>query len=479
MNLKIDDIIAACGGRLINDAPTNAAVTSISTNTRTLSPGALFVPIVGENFDGHDYIAQAAENGAICVLSERQSQPTDMGLPIIYVSSTRRALMDLADFYRRKHDVRVVAVTGSAGKTTTKDMIAAILAMRFKTKRTIGNFNNDIGMPLSIFRLETDDEALVLEMGMNHANEIHELSLVGVPDFAVITHIGDAHIENFENREGILHAKLEIVDGLRPGGTVVLNGDDPLLTGPIAAEKTAQFNVLFPSSKNIISAEMQGFGETHCRFEWQGKEIAITVPLPGAHMVMNALLATVVGLEMGITPAEIAQAFANFVPAEGRLNILELANMTIIDDVYNANPASMFEALKVLCSAQGAQPKPTENVQNSGILSKPDTPVQCDARRRIAVLGDMNELGHVAKPRHCEVGEFAAQVGVDLLISIGELSRHIHDGFCAQKPPAEAKYFATLEEFLPTIPEIFRPSDIILLKASRTMNFERIIQNIK
>jgi UDP-N-acetylmuramoyl-tripeptide--D-alanyl-D-alanine ligase len=244
MNIQISEIISAVGGRLLNDGDVQAVVTSISTDTRTIKDGALFVPIVGENFDGHDYIAQASEKGAICVLTERQSQPTDTPFPLIYVSCTRRALMNLANYYRRKHNIKVVAITGSAGKTTTKDMIADILSQKFRTKRTIKNFNNEIGMPLSIFQLEAGDEVLVLEMGMNHANEIHELSLAGVPDIAVITHIGDAHIENFENREGILHAKLEIVDGLREGGTVVLNGDDPLLTGQIAAEKTASFNVL-------------------------------------------------------------------------------------------------------------------------------------------------------------------------------------------------------------------------------------------
>ncbi|MCL2577077.1 MAG: UDP-N-acetylmuramoyl-tripeptide--D-alanyl-D-alanine ligase [Defluviitaleaceae bacterium] len=455
MNLEITEIINACGGRILNDAETSKNVTSISTDTRTIKAGALFVAIAGENFDGHDYILKASENGAICVLSERQSQPTDIDVPLIYVGSTRRALMDLADYYRRKHSVKVIAITGSAGKTTTKDMIADILSQKFKTKRTIKNFNNDIGMPLSIFQLEPDDEVLVLEMGMNHANEIHELSLVGVPDIAVITHIGDAHIENFENREGILNAKLEIVDGLRADGTVVLNGDDPLLTGSIAAAKTERFNVLCPSSKNIITAEPLDSHETCCHFTWRGESIFLNVPIPGAHMVMNALLATVVGLEMGVSPLQITKAFENFTPPEGRLNIFEANGMTIIDDVYNANPSSMFEAIKVLCR------KTPENAQS----------------RRVAILGDMNELGHVAIERHREVGEFAANAGIDLLITIGELSRFIYEGFLSVNSTGRAKYYETLEKFQIALSNNLNPNDIILVKASRGMRFEKITEN--
>ena len=254
MKLSIDSIVKACGGRLLSSKSEamDTIITSVSIDTRTMTPGSLYVPFVGARVDGHDYLQIAAENGAVCAFTEKEIRAEDAGIPLIYVSSTRRALMDLAGYYRRLHHIKVVAITGSAGKTTTKDMIACVLARKFKTKKTLGNFNNEIGLPLSIFQLTHSDEVLVLEMGMNHANEIHALSLTGAPDIAVITHIGDAHIENFTNREGILHAKLEIVDGLKPGGTVILNGDDPLLTGEIAAEKTALFEVLCPSSKNIL-----------------------------------------------------------------------------------------------------------------------------------------------------------------------------------------------------------------------------------
>lgn len=454
MYLTLQEIISATGGRLLGGVKDCAAITGISTDTRTIGAGALFIPLDGGNFDGHDYIEQAAENGAICALTERQSAPTDMDIPLIYVNSTRRALMDLADFYRRRHDVKVVAITGSAGKTTTTRMVADILSQKFRTKRTIKNFNNDIGMPLSIFQLEDGDEVLVLEMGMNRAGEVRELSLVGAPDFAVTTYIGDEHMENFQNREGVLRANLEVVDGLRENGTIVLNGDNPLLTGEIAAEKIAAFRALFPSSENIAEAEPVGFQETRCVFEWRGEKVRITVPVPGAHMVMNALLAVVVGLEMGVSPAQITRAFENFTPPDGRMNILQIGGMTVINDVYNANPASMCEAIKVLTRKNKA--KPTDSCELSV------------ESRRVAILGDMLELGAFGEARHREVGEFAAEAGVDLLITIGGLSRHTHEGFSRES----AVHFEKLEDFAPR--EFLKSGDTVLIKASRGARFERI-----
>ncbi|MCL1787978.1 MAG: UDP-N-acetylmuramoyl-tripeptide--D-alanyl-D-alanine ligase [Defluviitaleaceae bacterium] len=444
MHLTIQDIAQATNGHVIN--PTETTITSISTDTRKITPGALFIPIAGENFDGHDYIPTAAQNGAVCALTERPDIAVD--IPLILVPSTRRALMDLAAYYRRMHDVKVVAITGSAGKTTTKDMIYHILARKYKTKKTLGNFNNDIGLPLSIFQLEPDDQALVLEMGMNHAMEIHELSLVGAPDIAVITHIGDAHIENFENREGILHAKLEIVDGLKPGGIVVLNGDDPLLTGPIATEKVRDFHALYPSSQNIVSAETVGLQETAAHFHWQGQDICLTVPLPGAHMVMNALLAVAVGTAMGVSPQEISQGFNDFIPPGGRLSVENIGGMTVINDAYNANPAAMKESLKILASQPG---------------------------RKVAILGDMNELGHVSEERHLEIGAYAAEKGIDLVVAIGPQARFIYDGM---DDATIRQYYPTVDDFLPELQALLQPDDTILVKASRGMAFERIIEEM-
>ncbi|MCL2456385.1 MAG: UDP-N-acetylmuramoyl-tripeptide--D-alanyl-D-alanine ligase [Defluviitaleaceae bacterium] len=447
MNLSIQEIILACDGKISREF-CEKKISGVSIDSRKISAGELFIPIAGENFDGHDFISQAAKNGAICSLTERKSAPTDMDIPLIYVNSTRRALMQIAAFYRKIHDgLKVVAVTGSAGKTTTKEMLAAILSQKYKTKHTIGNFNNDIGLPLSIFRLERDDEILVLEMGMSRAGEIRELSLIGAPDIAIITHIGDAHIENFENREGILRAKLEITDGLR-NGTVILNGDDPLLTSEIAAKKISRYKKIFVCEKNIFSSQEKNFCETNAIFILRDEEIKITLKIPGAHMLKNALLACAAALELGVSPAQISAAFENFSPPDGRLRVFEKHEMTVIDDVYNANPASMREAIKILCRAKG---------------------------RRVAILGDIFELGKLAETRHREIGAFAAQEGVDFLVTIGKFSRHMHDAFAenAENSARENLHFDSLDEF-----EIFahvKKGDTILLKASRGMKFEKIL----
>jgi UDP-N-acetylmuramoyl-tripeptide--D-alanyl-D-alanine ligase len=494
MRLGIRAVLEACGGRLLNGVPDWAeiVITSVCTDSRKLgtnSPaarsgtappyrtGALFVPLIGDNFDGHDYIVRAMEAGAAAALTEKPdfSGPNQITFPLIFVPSTRKALMDLAAYYRRRHNVKVVAVTGSAGKTTAKEMIASILSQRYKTKKTMGNFNNDIGLPLSVFQLEPEDEALVLEMGMNHANEITALSKAGAPDIAVITHIGDAHIENFENREGILRAKLEITDGLREGGTVIVNGDDPLLTGPVAVEKTRPFNTLYPNRTNIINTEPLGLTATRCHFSINGRDIRFTLPLPGNHMVMNALLAAATGIEMGLAPEEITRGLEGLEMPGGRLSIMDINGMTVINDAYNANPASMKEAIRVLTreGADEAHPSPTETDAAVSPAKKP-------LSRRVCILGDMNELGHVSEARHRELGIFAAASGIDLLITVGTMARWVHDGYLSATDRVfSALYFPDVAAFLAQWRALLFPGDIILIKASRGMAFERIVDELQ
>jgi UDP-N-acetylmuramoyl-tripeptide--D-alanyl-D-alanine ligase len=467
MRLSVQEILTACKGKLLNsntNAVTNTQfVSSVSIDSRHIAPGALFVPLKGENTDGHHYIIQAAESGAACALTEKpQDELLADGIspsfldsfPLVHVPSTRAALMDLAAYYRRLHNIKVIAVTGSAGKTTTKEMIASVLAQRFTTNKTICNYNNDIGLPLSVFRLKPDDEVLVLEMGMNHANEITELSKAGAPHIAVITHIGDAHIENFENREGILRAKLEIVDGLHPEGVVILNGDDPLLTSPAAQEKTRPFTVRYPSSSNIISTEPLGMDGTRCHFTVNGQDIHINVPLPGNHMVMNALLAASVGIEMGLHPREITAGFDNLEIPDGRLSVTEVKGLTLINDAYNANPASMAEAIKVLM-------------------------LNTKSQRRVCILGDMNELGHAAEARHRELGAFAADAGVDLLITVGTMAQWMREGFLAKSNRTlSVLHFNDIPAFLAQWETLLFPGDAVLVKASRGMAFEKIVEAI-
>ncbi|MCL2189427.1 MAG: UDP-N-acetylmuramoyl-tripeptide--D-alanyl-D-alanine ligase [Defluviitaleaceae bacterium] len=454
MRLSIQEVAEACKGKILYSQNIEGEITSVSINTREIEAGAVFFPFKGERVDGHDFIAQAAEKGATCAFTEREDSP-NVGIPLIFVPSTRKAIMDLAAYYRRRHDVKVIAVAGSAGKTTTKEMVAALLSQRFTTKKTYKNYNNDIGLPLSIFQLTPEDKAIVLEMGMNRPNEITPLSKISAPDIAVVTLIDDEHMENFPNREGVLHANLEIVDGLNQNGIVVLNGEDPLLTGDYVKEKTRPFTVHYLNASHIIEAQPNGLTDTRCHFRINDTDIHLTVPLPGHHMVTNALLAATVAIEMGLSPQEISDGFDVLTMPEGRLAVLEANGMTVINDTYNANPASIKAAIKVLL---------LESRSNC---------------RRVCILGDMNELGHVSEARHHEVGIYAAKAGIDLLISIGEMARHLHEGYLSATDRVfSALHFPTTDAFLSQWKTLLFSGDILLIKASRGMAFEAIVTAI-
>jgi len=447
MNLSLRQILEATSGKLMtmNDLPN---FTSISTDTRTIKRGALFVPISGANYDGHNYITRASQKGALCTLSEKTPVYTD--LPVIYVKSTREALLDLAAYYRRLHKVRVVGITGSAGKTTTKEMIAAVLSSKFRVKKTQGNFNNEIGLPLTVFDLEQEDEILVLEMGMNHAGEIRKLSKAGKPDVAVITNIGDAHIENFKNREGILNAKLEILEGLGKDGVAVINGDDSLLTGKIAAKKLLGINVYKPGMSNSVSIIKESINGTECKIR-AGKEIELTIPVPGRHMIENAMLAVQVGIHFGLSVKEITAGFASFEPPLNRLTRHFANGLSIFSDTYNASPQSMFAALQVF-----------DLDENS--------------KRKVAVLGDMAELGAFSDKNHTEVGEAAAGAGIDLLIAIGNNSKIYADVF--KEKNKECYHFDSIEDFTTDWKKYLKPGDCVLVKAARMMTFEKIVESL-
>ena len=441
MNLKINEIANVINGVGIP----HIYITSICTDSRNIKKGCLFVPIKGEKFDGHDYINEAIQKGAVCVLSEKKLKD----IPYIYVNSTKDALLSIAGYYLRINNIKTIAITGSTGKTTTKDMLASVLSQRYKTKKTMGNFNNDIGMPLSIFNIEPGDEVIVLEMGMNHAGEIHRLSKAAEPDIAIITMIGDAHIDNFENQEGILYAKLEILDGLKPNGTIILNGDDMFLTSDIANKKTETFNTIYTSKKSIINKKSLGLGGTDCKININNKEIDIYIPIPGEHMIQNALLVIACALELGITPEEIKKGFDELQPAGNRLGIIKTSDFTIINDAYNASPSSMKEGLKVL-AANGHG-------------------------KKIAILGDMLGMGHVSEEKHMEVGEFAKACDIDFLICIGFNSKYIYNGFNNKH---KSLHFKDIDLFLQEYKKYITKGCTVLVKASRDMEFVRIIEEV-
>jgi UDP-N-acetylmuramoyl-tripeptide--D-alanyl-D-alanine ligase len=429
----------------------------VTTDSRGDVKGKLFIPLAGGNSDGHDYIQSALEKGASYALSERKNninESNNQNAPnigaVIRVKSTRRALTDLALYARSKFKGAVVAITGSAGKTTTKEMIAHVLARKFKTKKTMGNFNNDIGLPLSVFQLTPEDEVLVLEMGMNHGGEIHELSLTGAPNIAVITNIGDAHIENLGSREGILKAKSEIFEGLSDGGTVILNGDDPLLNSLPKVPHAAK--TIYCKMEEASGIKSHGLRGTTCKIQGQ----TIEIPFPGDHMIMNALMSFAVGSELGLTAQEIAEGIKNFEPSGNRMEIRQADGMTIINDTYNASPPSVKAAIDMLKGENG---------------------------RKVAILGDMLELGSFAEDMHREIGRYAAG-NLDCLIAIGKLSRYMYEACKDSKNSQDSKgsrdthYYEDKESFINEWQSILRQGDIVLVKASRGMALEAVVKSI-
>ena len=485
LNYTLKTICEATGGVLSERSKglSDLVVKSVSTDSRADVSDCLFIPISGDSFDGHDYIEGAISKGAVCALTEREPQNEE--LPLIKVDSTRQALMDLAVYERNNFTGAVVAITGSAGKTTTKDMIASVLSNKYKTLKTQGNFNNDIGLPLTLLRREEDHEVMVLEMGMNHFGEIRVLSHIGKPDICLITNIGDAHIENLGSREGILKAKSEIFEGMKKGGTVILNGDDPLLSKlpKISHAKKTVYCYMSDtfhkkSEANWVYAsevQHQGLEGTRCTVSWQldtaqaseGCSV-FTIPLPGNHMVMNALMSFAAGLELGLKPDEIVAGIQDFTPSDNRMAITKANGMTVINDSYNSSPSSMKASVDMMFTM---------------VESKNDT-----VGRTVCIVGDMLELGEHAEDLHKEVGEYIAAKEMDLLIAIGPLSKYMYEAFVKSKPvyksvdipnnTDKALHFLTKEDFLSEWRNHLRQGDTVLVKASRGMSLEQVAEEI-
>lgn len=439
--LTLGQAAAWCGGQIapeLEERPFFGA----NFDSRLIRPGELFAALPGAR-DGHDFAASALERGAAAVLASR---PVDG--PAIYVEDTSRALRDIARGYRESLPCRCVGITGSVGKTTTKEMIAAVLRTALRTQWTEKNYNNEIGLPVSVLRLKPDCEAAVLEMGMNHFGELSVLTRIAQPDLAVITNIGTMHIENLGSREGILRAKLEILEGLRPGGRVIFNGDDALLR-PLAARYHAVCFGLpegcdVRASRVCESAEGSKF--TVHAF---GKSFEAALNVPGLHNVLDALAAAAVGLLLGLSPEQIAEGLQSYAPLRQRVS--HAAGMTIIDDCYNAGPESMRAALRVLAGT------PTEG-------------------HRIAVLGSMLELGDFAPELHAGVGREAAKAA-DLLLAYGPCSECYVQG-AHEAGLAGARAFATHDALVAALEETCRAGDTLLFKGSHGMHMEQVLARL-
>ncbi len=424
-------------------------ITAVSTDSRSIPAGSLFVPLRGERFDGHAYIPQALSAGAVGCLCE--ALPTELSPDKFYIQvpDTRLALKALAAWYRNQFAIPFVQITGSVGKTTTKEMVAAVLSQRYEVLATRGNFNNDIGVPLTLFGLEEKHQAAVIESGMNHFGEIRYLGEMVRPDIAVITNIGDAHIEYLGSREGILQAKCEIFENLRPEtGLAVLSGDDGLLR-----DLQLPFDTVFCGLgencgvrvQNVADRGVQGIT---CTVTTQRGAYPLEIPALGIHMVYPAAMAVAIGEKLGLTAEEICRGVAAYQPAGSRMRIVHCTQGRILlDDCYNANPQSVEAALRVLAKEH----------------------------RTVAVLGDMNELGELSERAHREIGRLAKELEISALVAIGEKARAIADGAAGM----ETHWFPTAVQAMDTIRGLFQPDTVLLIKASHAMHFEEIVEQLR
>ena len=450
--MSIREIEKAVHGVWWNPREGAEEVASVTTDSRSVPSGSLFVPIVGEKFDGHRFIGAALDSGAAGVLCAKLPEDLRPDKFYIKVADTRLALKDLARHYREKFAIPVVQITGSVGKTTTKDMIAAVLAQKYRVLKTAENFNNDIGVPLTLLRLDHSHQAAVIETGMNHFGEIRYLGEMVRPDIAVISNIGDAHIENLGSREGILKAKAEILENLRPGGTVILNGDDALLNTLTPPFETLRCGQGENCAYRVTEIADHGVDGITCCLTTPRGEYHLTIPAPGEHMVYSASMAAAIGEKLGLTAAEIARGVACYAPTGSRMRVLRLAEeRTVLDDCYNANPQSVTAALEILAKTDCAQ--------------------------RVAVLGDMGELGELTAQAHYNMGALAVMLGIDLVIAIGTHAARIAEG--VECSGGQVQHFATKEEALPTIRAQLTPQTAMLIKASHAMRFGQLVEALE
>ena len=454
---SLDDVIHALQRCAVLEQ-VKTQFTDIVTDTRKIVPGALFVALKGERFNGEDFAAQAVEQGAAGVLVGSQyRQQGEFGATLIRAAGdTQLAYQQLAAFWRRKFDIPVIAITGSNGKTTTKDMTAAVLSARFPVLKTQGNFNNEIGLPYTLLQLNDMHRAAVVEIGMRGLGQIAALAPFAAPEIGIVTNVGETHMELLGSIENIAKAKGELVEDIPAGGTVILNNDNPYTAAMKDKAKDGVRIVTFgmDSDADIKAADIvshEGRTAFQCRIGREGEQIQLSIPMLGKHNVSNALAAVAAGYVLGLTAEQIAEGLAGLEMTGMRFECKRIGAYNIINDAYNASPMSMEASLATL----------KEIAADKG-------------RRSWAVLGDMLELGHVAVPAHQKVGRQAAAAGVCGLITLGEMGREIARG--AREAGLEAVYsFAAHEEAAAKLRELLQPEDTILFKGSRGMKMETII----
>ncbi len=453
-HLDLQDLVAATGGRLRPGRGRSPLFSRVSIDSRTVGQGELFVAIKGPRFDGHDFLAAAAERGAAAALVHREA-PAPEGLPLVHVEDTTKALAALARYRRQQASIPVVAVTGSAGKTTTKEMTAALLSRKGSVLKTEGNLNNQYGLPLTLLRLVPEHRHAVLELGMSAAGELRELSLLARPDVAIITMVAPVHLEFFASVEAIADAKAEILEGLGPGGLAVLNGDDPRLRRIGEAFRSRGGKVAWFGRDRAYDASAENWrGTVHgMRFDLRlgGKTLDVALPLAGPHFLSNFLAAALSAHHLGLTPEEIAETALEMKAASHRGQVLRLGQrVTVLDDSYNSNPAAVEAAVAALDMAAPG--------------------------RRVAVLGDMLELGSKGPELHRETGRHVAGK-LDAMVGVGSLGAHFLEGAREAGLSAEALIaYPDSPSAASGVATFVRPGDAVLVKGSRGMRMEQVVE---
>lgn len=445
-------------GRFIRKKDADILFEGVSIDSRTIEPNNLFIPIVGERFDGHQFIEEAMQCGAAAVLWQHDHGEPPEHIPVVIVEDTLRALQQMAATYRQELSVRVVGVTGSNGKTTTKDMIAAVLGKAFKVHKTQGNFNNEYGLPLTLLRMDEDTEFAILEMGMSGKGEIASLSAIAKPDAAVITNIGEAHLQQLGSREAIAEAKLEILQGLCHDGIFIYHGDDTLLQQEVekqlahgqANPTIIRFGMKANNDYAPIAVMMDEYG-TSFMFN-QPSDLILRIPVWGRHNVINAAAAVAAGRAFGLSWELIRQGLESVKLTSMRMEITRTpSGVTVINDAYNASPSSMRAAIELLEELSGY-------------------------KRKIAVLGDMLELGDKAIAYHTAIGDALDPKQIHMVMTCGKLAVNIGQAAGSKYPTGHVRMFQDKAPLIKELQNMVASGDVILIKGSRGMQLEEVVE---
>ncbi len=444
--MKVYEIIEATKGQLLS-GDKDLEITGFIQDSRVVENGQMYIPIIGERLDGHEFIEQAFNNGASAIISSKKVNYPDK--VVIYVEDTLIALQDMARYIRETRNIKVIGITGSVGKTSTKDMVYSVISTKYKTLKTLGNYNNEIGLPLTLLRYQ-DEEVVILEMGMNHLREMALLSSIAMPDIAIITNVGTAHIGEVGSRENILKAKLEIMEHMKAGSTVIINNDNDMLNKAVISNMNV-ITVGLESESKYVAYDVNLYQDnSDFKVMVEGIPYRIDVPVQGKHFVTNAMLALVAGKCLEIEEKDIIRGIQSFELTKNRMDTIVLNDITILDGTYNASEDSMKSSLDVLSNYKG---------------------------RKIAILGDMLEMGSFSKELHENVGSYVSSCKIDVLFCVGIEAKHIYNK--AIDKNIDAYYYKSNEEVITHLNKFVEGGDVVLLKASNSMNLKEVVVALK